>query len=377
MDRLNENTSSAEAAISYYLHGKAGGMKLPLNGTFELTSRCNFDCKMCYIHTADCNAKRQELSAEWWIETGKKAVEHGMLFLLITGGEPLIREDFPLIYTELKKLGLFITINTNGYLLKGKIAKLFKENPPFRINVSLYGSSDDVYEKLTGRRAFSTVIQNVEEMRSYGIDVKFNSCITKENAFDSENIYNLSKKMGMHIKTVAYAYPPLRANGTLGNNNSRLSPEAAAKCRVDLSLLKYGKDEFIKRGKGMQQGISMFLEECLDEHDADGVRCRAGRSSFWITKTGEMLPCGMIDCGFDVKELGFSEAWQRVLEFTGKITLPKKCANCEYRHFCNVCAAVCYTETGKFSSVPDYVCRFSAETAKQTKIQLERLEKEI
>ena len=79
MERIpnSNNLTSAEPAISMYLHQKAGSLGMPVSGTFELTSRCNFNCKMCYVHTAECNQKKDELPAEWWIETGKKAVENG------------------------------------------------------------------------------------------------------------------------------------------------------------------------------------------------------------------------------------------------------------------------------------------------------------
>ena len=70
-------------------------------------------------------------------------MEQGVVFLLITGGEPLLRDDFPQIYTELSKLGFIISINTNGYLITDKILELFKKNPPTRVNISLYGANDN------------------------------------------------------------------------------------------------------------------------------------------------------------------------------------------------------------------------------------------
>ena len=105
------NKTSAEPEISTYLHGKAREKGIPVSGTFEITSRCNFNCKMCYVHSAECNSKKEEMPAEWWIETAKEAAKEGMIFLLLTGGEPLLRDDFPYIYTELKKIGLIISIN--------------------------------------------------------------------------------------------------------------------------------------------------------------------------------------------------------------------------------------------------------------------------
>ncbi len=374
MDNLiNEMQMSYEPAYSSFLHAKARQEGFAVSGTFEITSRCNFRCKMCYIHSDKCNYKNDELPAEWWIETGKQAVKQGMVFLLITGGEPLLRDDFSLIYTELKKMGLIVSINTNGYLLKGKIAELFRNNPPFRINVSLYGASDESYERFTGVRGFTHIIENVQNMRNMGIDVRFNCSLTPDNCDDIENIFNVAKELDMHIKTTPYMYPQMRVNGIAGQNDYRLTAENAAKYRVKWSLLKYSPEEFISRADGMQKTIKMIGKENRTDNSPGKVRCRAGSSSFWLNKDGEMSACGMFDKSFDVKSLGFNEAWKQVKEFTEKIELPAKCQGCKYRHFCNVCAATCYTETGDFSSVPEYVCRFSEETARLTEIESERL----
>ena len=369
------NPVSSEPLISTYLHTKAKEKKIPLSGTFEITGRCNFNCKMCYVHNSDCNRMKDgEMPAEWWIDLGRQAAKAGTVFLLITGGEPLLREDFAEIYTELNKMGFVISLNTNGYLLCGKIKELFRKYPPNRINVSVYGSDDDAYEKFTGVRGFTRVIENVEEMRKMGVDVRFNCSLTPDNRHDAENIFNLGKEMGIHVKATSYMYPQIRVNGIHGENENRLSPEEAAQCRVEWSRLKYEPGDFASRAAGMKRKIEEFRALGKTDYPADIVRCRAGGSSFWVNKEGEMSLCGMIDKTFDIKAQGFDEAWKRVVDFTSRIRLPVKCSNCAFRHFCNVCAAVCYTETGDFSKAPEYVCRFSAETARLTQIEYERLE---
>ena len=83
----------------------------------------------------------------------------------------------------------------------------------------------------------------------------------------------------------------------------------------------------------------------------------------------------MIDKSFDVKTLGFTEAWNKVRELAEAIRLPAECLSCPLRHICNVCAAVCYTETGEFGKLPEYACVLSRETARLTQIELERLMK--
>ena len=102
--------------IGKYLTQKANKLNIPIHGIFELTSRCNFNCKMCYINHSK-EIKDKELTINQWLEIGKKAKNNGTLFLLLTGGETMIRDDFIELYQELAKMGFRIVINTNGSLL--------------------------------------------------------------------------------------------------------------------------------------------------------------------------------------------------------------------------------------------------------------------
>ena len=78
------------------LFAKSAKRGIPLSGTFELTARCNLRCRMCYIHREenDGEIKTEEFSSEEWLNIAKEAQQCGMLFLLLTGGEPFIRPDF-------------------------------------------------------------------------------------------------------------------------------------------------------------------------------------------------------------------------------------------------------------------------------------------
>jgi radical SAM protein with 4Fe4S-binding SPASM domain len=107
------------------------------------------------------------------------------------------------------------------------------------------------------------------------------------------------------------------------------------------------------------------VRECSADLD-EGVACRAGYSSFWMTWDGRMLPCGMMPGpeAFPLKE-GFTAAWEHIKKETRKIRLPKECAACAKREACAACAAVCVTETGKFDGVPEYMCRMTEEILEQ------------
>lgn len=363
--------------ISRYIHTKCAKAGIPASATFELTSNCNFNCKMCYIHSPSCN-HGGELSAAQWISLGEQARELGVIFLLLTGGEPLMRKDFPEIYTALKKMGFIISINTNGSLLCGKIAELFKDNPPSRLNVSLYGADEETYRRLCGTQQFDKVIENIRHMRDIGIDVKINCSITPDNCEDIEKIYELTKSLGLHIKLTTYMYPPVRQNpDNTGFNPCRLSPSRAAYYRVKYSLLCLGEDEFLRRSEGLS---SLFdaEDECVDGIDADrGVRCRAGRSALWIDRLGNACPCGMIpQKSCNAVKMGLAECWQTVSSETARIKTPLKCTACKYRPLCPACAAACKCETGSFDIAPDYLCEMSRHTVKFIAEQSEKIRRE-
>ena len=101
--------TSTEPYISTYLHSKGRKLGIPVAGNFELTARCNFNCPMCYVHMTPEQLKasgREELTAKQWLEIAKAAKDKGMLFALLTGGEPLVRKDFFEIYDGMREMGL-------------------------------------------------------------------------------------------------------------------------------------------------------------------------------------------------------------------------------------------------------------------------------
>ena len=139
---------------SNFLFAKAGGQGVPLSGTFELTARCNLDCRMCYIHKRanDAAALRRERSADEWLALARDCQKAGTLLLLLTGGEPFLRPDFREIYTGCRRLGLMVSINTNGTLLGDEMIAFLAADPPARVNVTLYGASPETYGALCGDR---------------------------------------------------------------------------------------------------------------------------------------------------------------------------------------------------------------------------------
>ncbi len=340
---------SVEPKLSTYLHSKAIKNEFPISGTFELTSRCNFRCEMCYVHD-DCH-KAEGLTTEQWLNIAEQVKNEGTLFLLLTGGEPLIRDDFAYLYTELKKMGFMISLNTNGSLLH-KYFDLFKKYPPSRVNVSLYGADEDTYGKLCKTSAFSKVVENIEELVKMGISVKLNTVFTDKNNHQYKEIIDISEKLGVPLSTTSYAYPQVRLDKDFGENVGRMSPNEAAECTVNCEKYRFRQSDFDERAKQLLNGKD--VERC------DRVSCRAGRAAYWITSEGKMQACGMLPkLQYDVLEIGFKKAWQSLVADVKEIRLPQKCVTCQYAKVCNACAAMCYAETGHFDQAPEYLCKTS------------------
>ena len=338
---------------------------LPISGNFELTARCNFNCPMCYVHLSqeDVHARGAELTAAQWISLAEQAKDAGMMFVLLTGGEPFVRKDFFEIYGAVKDMGLMVSINSNGSMLEGEIREKLLENPPFRINISLYGGCHDTYQGMCGQNAFHRVVGNIRALKEAGVDVRLNVSITPYNRQDMQEIFAISRELGVHAKASAYMYPPIRVNGNCGH---RLSAEDAAQCAVQWDLMRFTPEEFAQRAENMRKLDVPMERECASDLD-EGVRCRAGSSSFWMTWDGRMLPCGMMPepVAYPL-QVGFDEAWQQLRAATKQFRLPGQCAACPSRDMCTVCAAVCVTETGAFDRVPEYVCRMTRAIADET-----------
>ncbi len=350
-----------EPQLVTYLHNKGGKLGLPIAGTFELTARCNFRGPMCYVHQEGGAAR--ELTTRQWLDLAEEAAAQGMIFALLTGGEPFLRKDFFEIYRGMKKLGLLVSINTNGSMLQGEILQRLLEDPPQRLNISLYGGCRETYRQMCGQDAFDRVLENIRAVKAAGVDVSLNLSLTPGNRQDLAKIHAISRELEVPMRAASYMYPPVRGDAAECGIPARMDADQAALCAVEWDRLRLTPEEFALRAKGMHELAAAEPTECSADPD-QGVGCRAGRSSFWITWDGRMLPCGMMPFPeAHPLEEGFAEAWTRIRQETAAIRLPGPCASCPDRKMCPVCAAVCVTETGAFDRVPEYVCRMTRRTA--------------
>lgn len=359
-----------ESRISRHLHARAARAGIPLSGTFELTPCCNLACKMCYVRKprAEVEAEGGLMSAEQWIALAQKCHESGMLYLLLTGGEPLTHPQFREIYTAMRKLGFVVSINTNGTLIDDEMIRFFAADPPARVNMTLYGASRETYTSLCGvPEAYDKAMYALRGMRREGITVKVNYSATRYNCGDMEGILSAARENDCNIQIASYMFPPLRRDGSSIGENDRMTAEEDAAFSVECERCRLPEEKFKERCRArVARSGGTIDEECFDA-PSEHIRCRAGSTAFWVNWNGDISLCGMIPrVSANVKTTEFNEAWQRVREDTAKILMPAKCTACADREVCMVCAASCYCETGGFEKAPEYLCRRTRALIKES-----------
>lgn len=350
--------------ITDYLYSKASFGKIPISGTFELSPLCNFSCRMCYVHKTAKEVSehsRPMMKIDQWIKIAEEAKKKGMLYLLLTGGEPLLWPDFWTLYEKLSEMGFLIDINTNGSLIDSVVVERLVNYPPRRVNITLYGGCDETYETLCGVRGmFDKVTKAVDMLIENNIQVKINISLTPYNVCDLEKIIKFAKDRDLLIQTTTYMFPPIRRDETMVGVNERFTPEESARYRLECYRLQFGEEKYVKYLKDIQKGYvppAGFDEFCVDPLDGR-VRCRAGKACFWVTWDGWMTPCGMmINPKVDLLKDDFASAWENLTELSSNIILSGLCTNCANQRICHACAAMAMAETGSSEKVPVYLCK--------------------
>lgn len=370
------------ANIRDRLWEKAGKEGFPLTAAFELLPVCNLSCKMCYVRKSMKEVQQEGglKDGKWWLEKAKEASSYGLLFPLLTGGEPFLHPDFRQILTGMQDMGMQVSINSNATLIDRETAKWLGNHVPNRINITLYGASEKTYENLCGDgNAYKKVCDAVQWLKEYQVPVKFNTSITPQNVQDLEEMIRFAKKVEGPIQAAYYMFPPVRRNQDMIGQNDRLTPEEAGLARVKADFLQGEPEWFV----GMAKRFSYFvpLEKCNlqpDENVKMKMSCRAGHCSFWLDWQGNMRNCGMYSSvTLSTENRDFGEVWKELREQTHKVRYAPVCAVCPNQPLCHSCIAMVANECGDINGKPEYLCRMNQAAAKYYQEYLKKIPEEF
>lgn len=305
----------------------------PLFGAFELTAKCNLDCKMCYIHTE--NAKLHptvDMTKEQIFRIIDEAYAAGMMFCLLTGGECLLRSDFKEIYMYLYNKGIYVSVNTNAVLMTDEYIDFFCQHRPERIQISLYGSNDAAYVNVTGKPCFTQVDSVIQKLRKSGLFFEIAVTPSKYLYDDFENImaYLIENKLNYMVAGSLYA----PRDGS-SNDDSVLSMDERLKI-IEIQR----KYECKKRYEEKDAYPEPHGEATVCQY---GMPCNAGTVRFVINSVGDMIPCMCIpEIKIHALDRPFDECWDFIHSTMAQVKRAVECDGCPYRNFCEICPTARY-----------------------------------
>lgn len=356
MELMQYDTTMERALMS-----QASQNRVPINGSIELLPLCNMNCDMCYVRLSrkEMEAQGHLRTANEWLEVAQQMQKAGVLFLLLTGGEPFLYPEFRELYIGLQKMGFILTINTNGTLIDEELARFLGDHKPRRVNITLYGADENAYTNLCHYPGgFAKTIRAIKLLQQNNVDVKIGGSLTRANQNDIERIIEIGEELSVPVRIDTYMMPATRERTLPYNLQARVEPEQAAKIRIQSLQREMGLTLFAQYGKRTLEEINAQPIAKTRE-----MSCLAGKCSFTINWQGELRPCVILSKpAKSVFDVGFESAWHYIVTETSKILLNEKCTSCRLRPLCRTCVAAALLESGNYDAVPDYLCRYAEES---------------
>jgi radical SAM protein with 4Fe4S-binding SPASM domain len=324
---------------------KKGHPQLP-SLDIELTERCNQNCIHCYINRPpdDPEARSRELTADEWKAILKQAASLGALTVRFTGGEPLLRADFPELYRFARRLGMRVRLFTNATLITKSLAKLFLAIPPLeKIEVTVYGMRKKSVEAVTRiPGSFEQFRKGIDLLLKHHIPFVVKGALLPQNQGE--------------IKAFESWAGSNRKNRAI--ERLRPKPEKA------VAFMARDRELF---DRDMRQFCLRFLgpsgKKLLD--------CGAGHTVS-IDAYGMLQPCLLLrhpDLLIDLKHQDLKTALQenrcRIKNITAENPdYLKRCARCFLKNLCEQCPAKSWSEHGTLDTPVEYLCRVAHAQAR-------------
>lgn len=328
--------------------------RVPLNATLELTRRCNLRCVHCYAGPGMGVGANEEMSLADWRRVIKELTDAGCLMALLTGGEPLARKDFGEIYRCAKENGLVVTLFTNATLVDKDTANFLRSMPPRDVDVTLYGSTAETYERITGcPGSFERCIRGVKTMLDAGVRVTLKSVLMTLNEHEFEDIEKLARSLGGGFRMDALV--SARYGGDCEPLKYRVAPETAA-------AYEFGSED-------RRRGWASIVERPDVENDGRLFACGAGRRSCHISADGSLFACLMEGGGegYDLRNGSFADGWENNVrarvEREASEDFP--CRECNMKKWCGYCPMYVIINDEAKHEESSWLCRLAVERKKR------------
>lgn len=248
----------------------------PLMAVFEINLKCNSNCTYCDL---PLNIGRYELSQKQVHDIFTRLYQDGLRYVFLQGGEPTLRKDLPEIIQDLKRIGMDITLITNGTRIKSELINVLKETET-SISISLDSLDREHYKRIRGADQLKLVLNGIERLHDYPFP-KYITCIVSDiNKDDVLDVVRYSRERGFIPVVGAYHWGIER----YGKVDSELQYQKQVAASVFEKVLAA---DVVPKGY-----FNQYLKDNIDWlNDRPLNSCDAGRYSISIDASGNVAPC--------------------------------------------------------------------------------------
>ncbi|MFH1718946.1 MAG: radical SAM protein [Planctomycetota bacterium] len=353
------------------MKGPSGSMRILRLLFWESTIRCNLTCAHCRRIESDEQAHRDMSTAQAKDLIGQLAQlgtgQPMMPVLVFSGGEPLCREDLFELIGQARSSGITPALATNGTLIDSAIADKIRSSGVARVSVSLDGATAEVHDRLRQLEgSFDRAVEGIGHLRDKKVPFQINITLTKYNAGQLEEVYELAKSLGA-VAVHIFMLVPVGCGQSLAETDM-LSPEQYEQKMIETCKLD-GRGELqmkvtcgphyerVIRQEGlhksrMQEAKGADTVPGRGEHGGASKGCLAGLGVLFVGHQGDVFPCGYlpVKCG-NVLEDRLSDIWhnsENLARMRDTNELEGKCGVCGYRNVCGGCRGRAYGATGNY-----------------------------
>lgn len=321
---------------------KAEKNRVPLEVHLELTYRCNAQCVHCYCvvpHGSEEAAKRRELTTDEITCLLDQLAEMGALYLIFSGGEVLVRQDFFEIALHAKRRGFAFRIFSNGIGLTPERIERLAALEPLTVELSIYSADPNTHDGITGvPGSFDRLLENVTRLKALGLRVYLKTVIMKPNLSGLERLHRLGKDLDVFLHMYACEVSP-RINGDIHSSDRYQLDEA--------ELFDYLASPVWRRQLTPISGCP--AEEAARQRQA----CAPGINGCCVDPYGTVFPCVALRVPMgNIRERSFGDLWkspppclQQFLALQTYADLPE-CCSCGLVQFCRRCHGDNFLERG-------------------------------
>lgn len=331
---------------------------------WEITRQCNLACIHCRA-SAEKGSYPNELKTDECLRLLDDIASFSKPVIILTGGEPLLREDIFHVARHGSEKGLRLVMAVNGTLVDEKMAQKMQDAGIQRISVSIDGAtaeSHDRFRQVPG--AFEGALRGIRCAKKVGLEFQINTTITRHNSHELPAILDLTIGLGAAAHHVFLLVPTGRGKELIDQQVTAQEYEEILTWFYDqkepspLHLKATCAPQFyrILRQKAKKEGKNVTYENF--GLDATTRGCLGGVSFCFISHLGQVQPCGYLElnCG-SIRENTLEEIWANAEIFRDLRDFNSykgRCGRCEYRKVCGGCRARAYEMSGDFLAEEPY-----------------------